>query len=107
MIKCWKCGAEQCDTTGKLPFRALCDSCHAWLHCCKNCKNYRVGLPNNCLIPGTEFIADAEGINFCEEFQLAGVVVISNIDRGDIEKKLFKDVEEEKTKRNFGDLFGD
>jgi hypothetical protein len=72
-MKCWKCGFEQSDPPDKnLPFRATCDKCGAWLHCCKNCQNYKPGLPNDCVIPGTEYIADREAINFCEEFKLRG-----------------------------------
>lgn len=33
------------------------------------------GKPNDCLVPGTEFIADREAMNFCEEFALAPLLV--------------------------------
>lgn len=95
-MKCWKCGAEQEDPPGgKLSFRATCSNCHAWLHCCNNCKNYKPGLPNDCAIPGTELIADREANNFCDEFQLLG--------QGAASKKDPKDLRKEIEKRLFGD----
>ena len=70
-MQCWKCGASLSDPPGgKLPFRASCDVCVAWLHCCRNCKHYKPGMPNDCLIPGTDYIADREAANYCEEYHL-------------------------------------
>jgi hypothetical protein len=95
-MRCWKCGTDQEDPPGgKLSFRATCIKCHSWLHCCKNCKNYQPGLPNDCKIPGTEYIPDREANNFCEEFQLLGVAPPSKKDP----KNLAKEIE----KRLFGD----
>ena len=72
-MNCWNCGFVMPEPSwGKLSFRALCDKCDAALHCCKNCKNYKPGLPNDCAIPGTDFIADRTANNFCEEFSLLG-----------------------------------
>lgn len=93
-MKCWKCGAEQQDTPGstpgaKLSFRETCIKCHSWLHCCKNCKNYKPGRPNDCAIPGTELIADREASNFCEDFQLLGQAPSPKKDPKEIEKRLF------------------
>ncbi len=68
---CWKCGVELA-TERKLSFRAVCEACGTSLHCCKNCQNYTPGKPNDCSIPGTDFISDREANNFCEEFQLLG-----------------------------------
>jgi hypothetical protein len=66
---CWKCGSPIEST--RIGFRAECESCHAWLHCCKGCRNYAPGRPNDCAIPGTEQIADREAANFCDEFAIA------------------------------------
>lgn len=57
---------------GKLSFRAVCEKCLAYLHCCKNCRYYKPGLPSDCRVPNTDPIRDREGCNFCEEFALLG-----------------------------------
>lgn len=104
---CWKCGTQLPEPPGgKLPFRATCDKCSAWLHCCKNCKNYKPGLPNDCAVPGTEFVPDREGCNFCEEFKLLGKAPSKGGDIGKASKKLFGDDAPPK-KTDFGSLFKD
>lgn len=90
-MKCWKCSADLPDPPGSLSFRATCDKCMAWLHCCKNCKNYKPGQPNDCLIPGTEYIADREASNFCDEFVLLGQAPQKGPSRSDVERRLFGD----------------
>ena len=95
-MKCWKCDFDMEDPSlGKLPFRSTCDKCGSWLHCCKNCKYYTPGLPNDCYIPGTDFVADREGCNFCEEFKLLGIGAEGKGVNPDEKKKdfdsLFKD----------------
>jgi len=71
-MNCYKCGAQlpAPPIGGKIDFRAACEKCFADLHCCKNCKFYFPGKPNDCLVPGTDFIADREKNNYCEEFSL-------------------------------------
>ena len=71
-IACWNCAKEIKDLPTKISFREICPHCHAYLHCCKNCTNYQVGLSNDCKIPGTELISDREARNTCEEFVLMG-----------------------------------
>ncbi len=66
-MRCWKCGTEL-DYEKRIPFKATCDKCNAWLHVCKSCKHYCPGKPNDCLVPGTEFVADREKFNLCEDF---------------------------------------
>lgn len=105
---CWKCGIELPDPPGgKLSFRATCDKCSFWLHCCKNCKNYKPGQPNDCAVPGTEYIADREAANFCEEFELLGSPPSKASNAQDVSKKLFGDNGEAPKKPNFGSLFKD
>jgi hypothetical protein len=106
-MNCWKCKQTVEDPLpGKLPFRATCDHCHAWLHCCVNCQNYAPGLPNDCAVPGTETIADREGCNFCEEFALKTESHIPRADPGEVSKRLFgEDIQPPKT--TFNDLFHD
>lgn len=65
---CWKCGVEL--DLVQVGFRAVCDRCCAWLHCCKGCRHYVPGKPNDCAIPGTDPIRDREGANYCEEFAI-------------------------------------
>lgn len=70
---CWNCGANLPDPSwGKISFRERCEKCDAALHCCVNCKFYKPGLPNDCAVPGTDYIADRKATNFCEEFSLLG-----------------------------------
>ena len=69
-MKCWKC-ARQIEVSGpKMGFRVECDGCGAAQHACINCKHYAPGKPNDCAVPGTDWIKDREGMNFCEEFAL-------------------------------------
>jgi hypothetical protein len=89
-MKCWVCGALiEMPLNGKISFRATCEKCNADLHCCKNCKFYKVGKPNDCLIPGTEFIADREKNNYCEDFSMLG---IGPTPKDDESKKKFNDL---------------
>ncbi len=67
-MPCWKCGEEMPDFGGHIPFKATCERCHTWLHSCLNCRTTVLVKPNDCLIPGTELIADREKFNLCEEF---------------------------------------
>jgi hypothetical protein len=108
-MKCWKCGFETADPPlGKLSFRALCDQCSAWLHCCKNCKNYKPGLPNDCMVPGTEYIPDREACNFCEDFQLLGIGPKQFSDPKKASKKLFKNEDDQQPRpKGFNSLFID
>lgn len=88
---CWKCGKEISDLTEKVPFRFTCPFCDSYQHCCVNCKNYQVGLPNDCKIPGTEFVADRQSFNYCEEFSLLGNAPKKGKDPKDVLKRLFGD----------------
>lgn len=111
-MKCWKCGASQDDPPwGKLPFRATCDKCYASLHCCRNCVYYKPGLPNDCAVPGTDFIADREATNFCEDFKLLGKGPGPKSDPNAAAKRLFGDSEdnpsESDPKKRFNSLFGE
>ncbi|MBA3720928.1 MAG: hypothetical protein H0W88_00835 [Parachlamydiaceae bacterium] len=72
-MNCWKCGTVLSEKAyGKISFRATCEECDTDLHCCKNCNYYKPGLPNDCAIPGTDYVADRFKNNFCEEFSIIG-----------------------------------
>lgn len=89
-MKCWNCGATLKDPDfGKIPFREMCEACGAALHCCKNCIYYKPGLPNDCAVPGTDFIPDRSASNLCEEFKLLGKGPTKKVDPREAEKKLF------------------
>jgi len=106
---CWKCGAPIEFPLGKVSFRAVCETCHAWQHCCRNCVNYRPGLPNDCAIPGTDYIADRELNNYCEEYVLLGKAPAASADPDSVSKRLFGEKFERKGKSaqdRFKDLFG-
>lgn len=86
---CWKCGKEIEDMPEKVPFRFDCPFCSAYQHACINCKNYQVGLPNDCKVPGTDYVADRQSFNFCEEFDLLGQPPKPKADPKDVLKRLF------------------
>ena len=90
LMNCWNCAAPL-DFLGKLSFRAVCDTCHSSLHCCRNCVYYKSGHPNDCMVPNTEYIADRTTNNFCEEFKLLGKPPVKGMD----------------PKQRFNQLFGD
>lgn len=109
-MHCWNCGTLL-DLKGKISFRASCDACHASLHCCRNCVYYKPGMPNDCLVPNTDFVADRTTNNFCEEFKALGKFQEKKIDAQDVAKKLFGDDDDEPKendpKSRFNKLFGD
>lgn len=66
-MKCWKCQKEL-EGIEKIGFRTECDACSAGQHACVNCEHYMPGKPNDCFIPGTDFVRDREANNFCESY---------------------------------------
>jgi len=109
-MNCWICGTAL-GLAGKISFRAECESCHAALHCCRNCVYYKPGLPNECMVPNTDYVADRTANNFCEEFKLLGKAPEKKIDPQDIAKKLFGNDATEKQsddpKKRFNNLFNE
>ncbi len=90
-MNCWNCNATLPDFSfGKVSFRATCEKCLADLHCCKTCRFYKPGRPNDCMIPGTDFIADQTKNNLCVEFSLLGT---------------YTAVKKDDAKKRFDDLF--
>ena len=91
-MKCWKCHVVLDIPEDKVHFRTTCDACSTWLHCCRNCKNYKPGMPNDCLIPDTDQIRNRETANFCDEFSpLKEGKPSPPSDASDVETKLFGD----------------
>jgi hypothetical protein len=109
-MKCWNCGSSyEPPSWGKMPFRAYCEKCQAALHCCRNCVYFKPGLPNDCAIPGTDFIADRAAANLCEEFKAHGQGPTKCGDPSEASKRLFGQEEEElrkeDPKKGFNSLF--
>lgn len=69
MFVCHKCGAEWVSEQKRPHFKAYCEGCSAYLHCCKNCKYHDLSAPNQCYIPNTETVADRSKMNYCDEFE--------------------------------------
>ncbi len=69
-MNCWKCNKNISEVPAKIGFRAVCPHCDVDLHVCKNCRYYSPGKPNDCAVPGTDYIRDREAANFCEEFKV-------------------------------------
>ncbi|MBL8693389.1 MAG: hypothetical protein JNJ88_04755 [Planctomycetes bacterium] len=73
-------GCHQCGTAWTQPgspgFDAQCIKCSAPLHACKSCRHYDPSRAWNwCKSLSAEPPRDADGKNFCEEFDLATLVV--------------------------------
>lgn len=91
-FNCNKCGKPVGELNQKIGFRAICPHCENELHSCVNCRYYSVGKPNDCIVPGTEYIRDRELGNYCEDFKVK--LPSSSSDREKEQQKfksLFKD----------------
>jgi hypothetical protein len=70
-------------------------------------------MPNDCLIPGTDYIADREAANYCDEYHLLGTVSPKSADVKKISNNLFREEStdssenKEDPKQKFKSLFGD
>lgn len=64
---CWNCA------TGltRLDFgrEARCPGCGKDTHCCRNCRLYAPGRPNDCFEPQAERVIDKTRANFCDWFE--------------------------------------
>jgi hypothetical protein len=68
-MDCHRCGTRF--DGDRVPVRAVCPRCSAFLHCCRNCDFYAPGLANDCREPRAERVADKEQGNFCDWFRPA------------------------------------
>ena len=71
MRRCQKCGAEWISDKKQPGAKETCPECAAYLHCCLNCRFHELGVYNDCSIGTTEYVADKDGCNFCDEFEFA------------------------------------
>lgn len=70
-VLCHRCGSPWVSEQKRPGFKEICAGCGAYLHCCKNCRFYDPSAHNQCRIGTTEWVADRERANFCEEFEWA------------------------------------
>ena len=53
-----------------VPFSAVCEKCHCWLHSCIQCGLWDAEA-QMCRSMTTDAVADRQGKNFCEEWKPA------------------------------------
>jgi len=85
MTRCYRCGARLDPETSR-KFKATCDNCHSWVHCCRNCTLYDERAHNRCRSPSTEWVGDPEKANYCAEFEFARRETGETDDNSDIEQ---------------------
>ena len=65
---CWKCKSNI--TEDFISRSAVCPSCHADLHSCRNCEFYSPGSHFDCHESVNDPVSDKERSNFCESFRV-------------------------------------
>lgn len=65
--KCWYCAADL--TAADYGREAACLGCGKETHCCRNCRFYQPGRPNDCFEPMAEPVSDKQRANFCGYFE--------------------------------------
>jgi len=65
--RCWHCGQDLTDLD--YAREATCPGCRKSTHCCRNCRWYERGRPNDCKEPVAEPVSDKERANFCGYFE--------------------------------------
>jgi len=77
---CFQCGKEI--KIDRQPGRNdICQSCHAYLHCCRNCRFYDVKAHHECREPQAEWVQDKTAGNFCDYFEAASSPPAVSTDR--------------------------
>jgi len=66
---CWHCAAGL--TRLDYGRESACPGCDKPTHCCRNCRLYAPGRPNECMEPQVERVIDKARSNFCEWFEPA------------------------------------
>ena len=64
---CWNCGHGL--TRLDLGRETDCPGCRKPTHCCRNCRHFAPGRPNECMEPQVERVVDKIRANFCEFFE--------------------------------------
>lgn len=64
---CWTCG--QGLTRLDLGRESRCPGCDQPVHCCRSCRHYAPGRPNDCMEPLSERVVEKQRANFCELFE--------------------------------------
>ena len=68
-MRCSACDAAQDLAAGaRVGFRAVCSSCGADLHVCRNCLHHDPGAHNECRESSAERVSDRERANRCDYF---------------------------------------
>ena len=70
-MRCYECGTTF-EYKEFVPFKAVCDSCAAYAHCCCNCVFYNDHATHECDIADVEWVGDKTKANLCEEFKPMG-----------------------------------
>lgn len=65
-MKCILCGESWLEQT--VPFSAVCENCHCWLHSCVQCALWEP-RSRMCNSMTTDSVADRQGKNYCEEWK--------------------------------------
>ena len=95
-MNCWKCKKLASEKGVKVGFRAVCPHCDTDLHTCTGCRYYSPGKPNDCMVPGTDYVRNREANNFCEDFKPKTNTTTPAFEKNKGKKKfnsLFKDDE--------------
>ena len=67
----WKCGAALQALPLPLGRRAVCPSCRAELHVCRQCRHYDTAKAKQCRELAADEVRDKVRANFCDWFQPA------------------------------------
>lgn len=64
---CWHC--SQGLTRLDLGRESRCPGCDKPTHCCRNCRHFAPGRPNECMEPLSERVVEKLRSNFCDLFE--------------------------------------
>jgi len=64
--RCWHCSADL--TRADYGRETNCLGCGKPTRCCRNCRFYQRGRPNDCVEPMAESVSNKERANFCGFF---------------------------------------
>lgn len=84
MLSCYACGASLAEVRLPLSRHEYCPGCGTELHCCRMCRHYDGGRPNDCAENRAEPPSNKEGANFCDWFvPKAGIARTTSARRND------------------------